>query len=894
MKTRPWGALEKIIVAAAALPLIASGLFVSVLYNTALLADENKPQSASNIAEVSKSDVVGKIKSDISSTNIVETSTNSTNAEVVVLKAPPDLGALNLKPELEEIVKMAQSGIDEEVLKQYVVQSKYSYKDLTSQDIITLNDLGVPSSVISEMLKKAGKPELEQQVEQQKMVVSSTNEVITATAEKQMVGAVGSEQKAEQTITNQTAQQVAAPAPPVYVQTVTQTVYVPVQTEQQQPVVVQQQLPQTVVVYYSALSPYGSWLYVDGLGYCWQPLVAVTYPGWRPYYHGGRWVWTDYGWYWLSDYSWGWATFHYGRWHYLTHHGWVWFPDTVWGPGWVSWRVSPYYCGWAPLPPAAYYHAGIGFVYHGSHVSVGFEFGLSDWHYTFIDWRYFHHRYPYRYGLPGDRAREVYNNSTVINNYITGNNNNVVINTGVGTEHIARITREEVRKVTVRDAPIVSGNRTAIYPERLVKDGNNIVLYRPDPKQTPTLAKVNSQQITPKFVPVGKLQGTGAGKPVQPSKPEQTISANEKFAPPVVSSKVDVKSVGTKSALPVVSSTPRQISPQPTTASKGGEILGTQRPILNENKNVISQPKGTQITPIAPVREKPTPINVTPSVPSQSVQPAQPPKSAQPIQPTPTPSKPILPAPRTASPGLAVARTEPVKEAQPLITHLWSETSGASKTGGSKPDPILSRPNYSSPVINPVINSARPAPAITPQQSEPPLGNRYRSPSLSPSPSIPVNPHLAPGSLDSLNSAGRQSPARFNESSAMIAPPAPTQIQPSPAPIQRTTPEFSTSRGIKVTPLPQANSAPPIKYERAPTYTPPPSTSSRITPLPAQTPSYTPTPSRIESPKSTVYSTPQPSSGAPSRSYSSPPSMPAPVNTAPTPSRGFNEYGRGR
>ncbi|MGC9035612.1 MAG: hypothetical protein ACP5K7_07240, partial [Verrucomicrobiia bacterium] len=79
MKTRPWGALEKIIVAAAALPLIASGLFVSVLYNTALLADENKPQSASNIAEVSKSDVVGKIKSDISSTNIVETSTNSTN-----------------------------------------------------------------------------------------------------------------------------------------------------------------------------------------------------------------------------------------------------------------------------------------------------------------------------------------------------------------------------------------------------------------------------------------------------------------------------------------------------------------------------------------------------------------------------------------------------------------------------------------------------------------------------------------------------------------------------------------------------------------------------------------------------------------------------------------------
>src|SRR5207237_4897638 len=29
----------------------------------------------------------------------------------------------------------------------------------------------------------------------------------------------------------------------------------------------------------------------------------------------------------------------------------LWLPGTTWGPGWVAWRSSPDWVGWAPLPP---------------------------------------------------------------------------------------------------------------------------------------------------------------------------------------------------------------------------------------------------------------------------------------------------------------------------------------------------------------------------------------------------------------------------------------------------------------------------------------------------------------------------------------------------------------
>jgi hypothetical protein len=84
--------------------------------------------------------------------------------------------------------------------------------------------------------------------------------------------------------------------------------------------------------------------------YIWVPNQRYRYEGWTPY-NDGRWVWTDWGWTWVSDYSWGWGPYHYGRWWYSESYGWVWSPGRRWGPGWVNWRNNEGYVGWYPISP---------------------------------------------------------------------------------------------------------------------------------------------------------------------------------------------------------------------------------------------------------------------------------------------------------------------------------------------------------------------------------------------------------------------------------------------------------------------------------------------------------------------------------------------------------------
>ena len=104
------------------------------------------------------------------------------------------------------------------------------------------------------------------------------------------------------------------------------------------------------------LSPYGQWVDTGAGpndGRAWRPDPDVVGEDFQPYATGGRWVYSDWGWTWESDYPWGWAPFHYGRWALTPSWGWVWYPGTVWAPAWVDWRFGGGYIGWAPLPPWA-------------------------------------------------------------------------------------------------------------------------------------------------------------------------------------------------------------------------------------------------------------------------------------------------------------------------------------------------------------------------------------------------------------------------------------------------------------------------------------------------------------------------------------------------------------
>lgn len=82
-----------------------------------------------------------------------------------------------------------------------------------------------------------------------------------------------------------------------------------------------------ISIFYEELGPYGEWIDLPPYGWVWSP-YGVDYD-WRPYQEG-HWVWTEYGWTWVSDEPFGWAVYHYGRWHYDNYYGWIWVPGTIW------------------------------------------------------------------------------------------------------------------------------------------------------------------------------------------------------------------------------------------------------------------------------------------------------------------------------------------------------------------------------------------------------------------------------------------------------------------------------------------------------------------------------------------------------------------------------------
>jgi hypothetical protein len=366
-----------------------------------------------------------------------------------------------VSPAAEEIIRMAQAGVSESVMMSYIENSPQPFS-LNSDGIVYLNDLGVTANVVTAMIRR----------DAQLSVASpaATAPGLDPTMQNQMVSNLPDG-------TGQPQPEFAPPSPPT-TEAVTiyqpETVYVTAPAEDEQ-----------VSYFYDSLAPYGSWMYVGGYGWCWQPTVVVSSGGWRPYCDAGRWYWSDSGWYWHSDYSWGWAPFHYGRWFQHGRAGWLWCPGNVWGPSWVSWRYTDGYCGWAPLPPAACWSVGVGFTYHGSAVAMGFEFGLTGRHYAWVPTQRFCDYNLRRHCEPVERAQVIYHNSTVINNY-TVVNHNAFVNHGVGRDTIVRHVGSELRNVTVQERPL---DRTGIIrPERLHKEGAGLVVDRPALPRNPPVA----------------------------------------------------------------------------------------------------------------------------------------------------------------------------------------------------------------------------------------------------------------------------------------------------------------------------------------------------------------------------------------------------------------------
>lgn len=205
--------------------------------------------------------------------------------------------------------------------------------------------------------------------------------------------------------------------------------------------------PQTVMaqevtigfqVFYDDLSPYGTWVDNPEYGYVWFPNVSA---GFTPYGSNGYWILTDYGWTWVSNYSWGWAPFHYGRWYNDPMYGPMWVPGNEWGPGWVTWRQSEGYYGWAPIGPGI----SIELAY-----SSGYDVPYDHW--TFVRNSNFGSTNISNYYVDNSTNITIIQNSTVINNTFVDDKRKTKFNSGPPRTDVEKHAGKVFAPATIKES----------------------------------------------------------------------------------------------------------------------------------------------------------------------------------------------------------------------------------------------------------------------------------------------------------------------------------------------------------------------------------------------------------------------------------------------------------
>jgi hypothetical protein len=673
----------------------------------------------------------------------------------------------NTSANLVEVVKLVQAGMDESVILAYIGRCPTAFEP-TADEILYLNDLGVSTQVMSALIRHGEALPNEQDG------ISVANNTDPRAANQPATTVAASPYVAQPT-------EVSASAAPVVVQQTQPTVVVTTP-----PV-----LPAPVNVFYNDLAPYGSWIQLEDYGWCWQPTTVVVNPSWRPYADRGRWLDTDCGWYWQSDYSWGWAPFHYGRWLSHARRGWVWMPDTVWGPSWVSWRNTDTYCGWAPLPPRAHYVPHYGFSFGGRLVGNDFDFGLSVGCFSFISWQHFNDHNPHRYYVPHSETTAIYSHSKVVNNYVIGSNN-TIINNGVSRDRLAAYQPTRQHPISVRDLSSQAGTR--LRPDRVEKSGQSLVIYRPQlsagrppspalksPRsdsppmrapmppaggRAPATPSRNSDLLAGRVAPTrSTIESPGRNSMANPAASRSAASDNSRpirsqslaapattpFSRPALASPPAASSTTVRVdsfARTTASNPQRQAAISHSTSQElvSGRSLGNSSKPNEANRGSVAAPSPVSTwqtvaqptTPPTPLRNEPARSGSSSSSRTALRTDSRAPAIAAPQRITASPTQPFSTQRSSASGWTPSAMSTPAPR-QPMVAP------------SSRPTPSYSSPSRQ-PSVAPSMAPARsmPTPVI---RSEPPSRAPMSAPSVSRSPSSA--PSRAPSSSD--GSASRQS-----------------------------------------------------------------------------------------------------------------------------------------
>jgi hypothetical protein len=393
-----------------------------------------------------------------------------------------------------------------------------------------------------------------------------------------------------------------------------------------QPVYTPAPVQVTYQSYYDELSPYGQWVNNPRYGNVWVPAAG---PDFMPYSSEGHWVYTLYGWTWVSNYSWGWLTFHYGRWDFDNYIGWFWVPGNEWAPAWVSWRSGNGYYGWAPLPPD----------YGG--VSETNTYDIPHERYVFVQNRYIADPNVHSYYVPREQSVTYVTNTTLVNRTYHDNDR--------GTTHFAGPPKEEVERFSgapVKEFAVTSSDKPGQTEDR---NGGALTIYRPkveDPKTTAAkgkpvpapahvFAKEEVKPIAQREVKTQPRPIAETHEPVKPEEPKKEVVPErtpENTQPNKAVNPTPTPPQNTGAAHPAATTPPNQAAAKPgqPVAAKPGQPAAPikDKQVAKDAKGhiIYQDPKGVKyymdekgkkvIVPPPPAKAPATPP--TPSAPGKT------------------------------------------------------------------------------------------------------------------------------------------------------------------------------------------------------------------------------------------------------------------------------------
>jgi hypothetical protein len=362
--------------------------------------------------------------------------------------------------------------------------------------------------------------------------------------------------------------------------------------------------------------------------------------------------------------------------------GWVWVPGTEWGPAWVSWRRSPGYVGWAPLPPEAEFNRDAGF---NARVDADYDIGPTN--YSFVEVRNF--------GSPRLRTVmvEPRENITIIRQTTNITSityvNNVIFNGGPQYDTISRESEQPIRRMKLERREDINGDSGPVNAGQLKAsvEGNSLRVVAIPFNTTPATAP---RKIAARVEKVEVDHGwKNAGPPGDVAKLRTQIKSN-----PVTPVEVMPKTNIEKNAV-----TPVTIEAKPEPMAKPDKPAKVAMPVKPDIGNPQTSPSVFQdSSPASQSKKGRTRGSETPRVPADTAPKAQ------------------IEKPTTEN--VETKRTPPPIVDMPERQRIHPGTGEAQTTKSEQP---VDRKNQNTPEQRPQVKMPEPrqqtAPAPTPPSS---------------------------------------------------------------------------------------------------------------------------------------------------------------------------------